>query len=119
MTTGSPARSFASGPGALATNAICFESGDHATVLPVVGRGLLVPPVSWINFAPLPSARATHKPDLPAANPIQAMALPSGDHSGFPPRSFSAPRRTLLPSVELMVQICEDGRPDSPLVWTV
>ena len=69
ITIGSPVASAVSGPGTDETNAIRLPSGDQATVLPVVGSGLLVPDISARNRAPLPSGRATTSPLLSPTRP--------------------------------------------------
>src|ERR671923_1806555 len=94
---GSPVASFVSGPGTADTNAMRLLSGDHAMLRPTPGSGLLVPCVSAINRAPLPSGCAMTNPDFSPDLPLYAIHCPSGDHSGFPEGSFSAPKRTLRP----------------------
>src|SRR5262245_65064314 len=119
MTIGSPVASAVSGPGTLETNAICLPSGDHATVAPVVGSGLLVPVISARNFALVPSGRAMARPVLSPTRPRYASHCPSGDHTGFPEPSFSPPNRTVLPSATVITQSWAHGRPVSSLFSNV
>src|SRR6478735_4280537 len=104
ITIGSPVASAVSGPGTAETNAIRLLSGDHATVLPVVGSGLLVPDISARNRAPVPSGRATTSPALSLTRPRYAIDRPSGDHSGFPDGSLSPPNLTVRPSAIVITQ---------------
>src|SRR5262245_16779256 len=119
MTIGSPVASAVSGPGTLETNAICLPSGDHATVAPVVGSGLLVPVISARNFAPVPSGRAIARPLLSPTRPRYAIHCPSGDHTGLAEPSFSPPNRTVLPSATVITQIWPQGRPAPSLFSTL
>src|SRR5438270_1743777 len=118
MTTGSPVASAVSGPGIEETNAIRFPSGDHATDLPAPGSGALVPFNSVMKCAPLPSGRAITRPDLSPTRPRYAIDLLSGAHSGLPDGSFSAPKRTDLPSARVITQSWPYGRPSPSLFST-
>ena len=91
ITIGSPLASAVSGPGVDETNAIRLPSGDHATVRPLPGNGALVPDISATNRAPPPSARATTSPVLSPTLPRKAIDWPSGDQTGLPDASLSAP----------------------------
>jgi hypothetical protein len=71
-------------------------------VLPVVGSGLFVPDMSARNRAPVPSGRATTSPLFSPARPRYAIDCPSGDHSGLPDDSLSAPKRTVFPSASVI-----------------
>src|SRR6516162_5876270 len=104
MTIGSPVASAVSGPGTDDTNAIRFPSGDHATVLPVVGSGLFVPDMSARNRAPVPSGCTIERPALSPTRPLYAIHCPSGDQLGFPDGSLSPPTRKVLPSASVITQ---------------
>src|SRR5206468_2257756 len=118
MTIGSPVASAVSGPGTAEMNAMRLPSGDHATVFPVVGSGLLVPDVSARNRTPVPSGRATTSPALSPARPWYAIDCPSGDHSGPPDDSLSPPKRTVFPSASVITQSWPYGRPAPSLLST-
>src|SRR5512146_2398106 len=89
---GSPVASFVSGPGVALTKAICFEAGDQAVVAPTICSGELVPSISARKRGDEPSAAHTYSPAFPApAMPWKAIARPSGDHTGLPPRASAPP----------------------------
>src|SRR5258706_13078321 len=94
ITMGSPEASAANALGVDEMNAICFPSGDQVISLPVPGSGLFVPVVGAKEVTSDPSGWATNTPALPPWLPANATSLPSGDHSGEPPESFSPPTRT-------------------------
>src|SRR5262245_25696172 len=98
MTMGSPLASAVSGPATDWTKPIRLRSGAHAIVLPDPGSGAFVPVSSASHLAPDPSGFAMTRPDLSPTWPRYAIHWLSGDHSGFPEGSLSAPKRTLFPS---------------------
>src|SRR4029453_9632396 len=118
MTIGSPVASAASGAGADETNAIWRPSGDHATVLPVVGSGLLVSEISARNRAPVPSGRAMARPLFSPTRPRYAIHWPSGDQTGLPEDSRSPPNRTVFPSATVKTHSWPEGRPGPSLLST-
>ena len=119
ITIGSPVASAVSGPGVDETNAIRLPSGDQATVRPLPGSGAFVPDISATNRAPAPSGRATTSPVLSPTRPRYAIDWPSGDQSGLPDGSLSAPKRTLLPSASVITQSWPYGRPVPSLLSTM
>src|SRR6187455_2775276 len=118
MTIGSPVASAVSGPGTDEMNAMRLLSGDHATVFPVVGSGLLVPDISARKRAPVPSGLATISPDFSPARPRYATHCASGDHSGLPDDSLSPPKRTVLPSAIVITDSWPYGRP-APSLFSI
>src|SRR5262245_46874138 len=98
ITIGSPVAPAASGPSTDETKTIPMPSGAVAVVLPDPGSGALVPVSSASPLAPDPSGFAMTRPDLSPTRPRYAIHWLSGDHSGFPAGSLSAPKRTLFPS---------------------
>src|SRR5262249_29216206 len=105
MTMGSPFASSVSGPGTALTKAIFVASGDQAMVLPVDGKGQLVPWTADRNFLPDPSGRAMIRPDLSPSCPRKAIQRPSGDQTGPEEASFSAPTRSDFASSKLTIHI--------------
>src|SRR6266404_6376883 len=93
MTMGSPAASAAKVLGVEEMNAICLPSGDQVTSRAAPGSGLFVPLIDARKVTSEPSARATKTPCLSPWLPWKASHLPSGDHRGLPPESFSPPIR--------------------------
>src|SRR6185295_10438394 len=118
MTTGSPVASAVSGPGTDETKAMRLPSGDQATVRPLPGSGAFVPDISAMNRAPVPSGRATTSPVLSPTRPRYAIDWLSGDQTGLPVGSSSAPKRTLLPPASVITQSCPYGRPAPSLLST-
>src|SRR5262245_789407 len=118
MTIGSPLASAVSGPGVVETNAMRLPSGDQAGLVVLPGSGALVPATSARSFAPVPSGFATTSPLFPSTRPRYTIDWPSGDHCGSPEDSFSAPKRTLLPSASVITQSWPYGRPGPSLLST-
>src|SRR6266853_6596060 len=100
-------------------NASCLPSGDQVTSLPVPGSGLLVPVIDARKVTSVPSDRATNNPPFSPWWPRKANHLPSGDHSGPPPESFSPPTRTDFCAGTSMIQSCPYGRPGRSHMVTV
>src|SRR5580765_5730583 len=119
MTMGSPVASAVSGPGTDDTKAMRFPSGAQATVLPVVGSGLLVPVISARKRALEPSGCAIARPALSPTRPLYAIHWLSGDQFAFPDGSFPAPMRVVLPSASVITQSWPYGRPVPSLFSTV
>src|SRR5437762_6765609 len=118
MTTGSPPARAVSGPGVAETNAIRFESGDHAMERPSKVSGLLVLDISARKRRPLPSGPETVRPFLPPTAPLNATRRPSGDHSGADAGSLP-PRRTVRPSATVITKSWRWGRPGWSWLTTV
>src|SRR4051812_17410702 len=119
MTRGSPGASAVSGPGTEETKAMRLPSGDQATLLPVVGNGLLGPAISARNFAPAPSACAIANPALSPTRPRYASHWLSADQVGLPDGSFSLPNRIVFPAASVITQSWPYGRPVPSLFSTV
>src|SRR5262245_18011156 len=105
MTIGSPFASSVSGPGTALTKAIFLVSGDQAMLLPVDGKGQLVPWTPDRNFRPDPSGCAIIRPDFSPSCPRKAIHRPSGDQMGPEETSFSPPIRRAFPSSKSAIQI--------------
>src|SRR6202453_3727870 len=110
MIRGSPLASAARSSAVEEMKAICFPSGDHATSLPVSGRGELVPASGASEVALLPSGCAIKRLLASPSLPWNAIHLLSADHRGLP-AGLSPPRRTLLSVLKSMTQSWPDGLP--------
>src|ERR1700733_912740 len=111
MTIGSPVASAVSGPAVAEMNAICSLSGDHVTSAPVPGSGAFVPLASLKNVMEDPSGCTTANPCLPSAAPLYAIHRESGDHTGDPDTSCSAPIREVFPLATSSTHNCGQGLP--------
>src|SRR4029453_667360 len=106
MTIGSPFAAAVSGPGVAETNAIRLPSGDHVGLVLLPGSGAFVPATSASSLALLPSGLAITRPLFSPTRPRYAIHWPSGDQCGSSDESLSAPKRTLLPSGNVITQTC-------------